>query len=117
MTKATGTNPTVNIEKTVALREAEMATGTDHLDMEDRNTAPKGTDRLVSTGPYTLPENPVPQATKFDPTWTHAMTADQQIRAKALECAVRTKPSIGEWHIKDIMRVVSEFERYIKEGK
>lgn len=58
---------------------------------------------------------------EFEP---FAMTADQQIRAKALECAVRfvcampveevLKAKVAEpllWHN------CAEFERYIREGK
>ena len=47
-----------------------------------------------------------------------AMTADQQIRAKALECATRRFASKGETvYTKTILESCREFERYIREGK
>ena len=91
--------------------------------MEDRSTAPKSTDKLVSTGPYTLPQDPVPRDPlgKIDPTGPmtafYTMTAEQQIRAKALECAARylcqeIKPSKDSF-----WATVEDMYNYIKEGK
>lgn len=47
------------------------------------------------------------------------LTADQEIRARALECAVRiwANPAWSRMTVKDFWADVREFEAYIRDGK
>lgn len=45
------------------------------------------------------------------------MSAEQQIRAKALECAVAFFANAHHVSERDLWKAVEKFERYIREGK
>lgn len=67
----------------------------------------------VITGNTFFGEKPIPNP--LGPLTPQPMTADQQIRAKVLECVVRLGQSQGDWiNFEDLL---DKFERYIRGDK
>ena len=77
---------------------------------------------MADFGKYTIPESPIPQRerTQWNPENPYHLTADQQIRAKALECVCLTAADTAkkdENFRAQFWDVIDQFERYIREGK
>lgn len=43
--------------------------------------------------------------------------SDQEIRARALECAAALAAPSATWHSRDVLKLACEFEAYIKDGR